>query len=212
MQSDTKLVLPQEGDTLPLSKPDKALLDFLSTRRSIKIAELAEPGPDGQTLEAILHVGARVPDHGKLGPWRFVVLAGDNRAAFGDVVRTHVAQKDPKADAALLEAEATRFMRAPCVVAVVSTAAPHAKIPEWEQILSAGALCYSILLAARAHGFGGVWLSEWVSYDQDICAALGLTNSERLAGYLYLGTANAAPIERARPDVASRIQHWTPHG
>jgi nitroreductase len=208
MESDTKLALPQEGDTLPLPQPDKALLDFLSTRRSIKIAELTEPGPNAQTLEAILHLGARVPDHGKLGPWRFIIVTGEARATLGQKIADQFRLANPKADPAQLQAERTRFERAPSVIAVVSAAAPHGKIPEWEQVLSAGALCHSIMLAARAYGYGAVWLSEWVAYDRAALAVLGVSETEKLAGYIYIGTPSAAPIERQRPDVASRIRAW----
>jgi nitroreductase len=200
---------PQELDALPAPVADKSLLEMLALRRSIKVAHLAEPGPDDATLTAILQIGARVPDHGKLGPWRFIILAGDDRRAYGELVAGLLKQRMPKIDAEHLELEADRFARAPVVVGVVSTAAPHAKISEWEQVLSVGAVCHNIMLAARGFGFGGVWLTEWPAYDLEALSLLGLTETEKLAGFIYLGTATQAPVERPRPDALTRIAKWS---
>ena len=200
---------PQLYDLLPAPVADKALLDMLALRRSVKVAHLGLPGPDSETLTAILQIGARVPDHGKLGPWRFIILAGDDRHALGTLIANLLQQRQPDLDASHLEMEANRFARTPVVVAVVSTASSHAKIPEWEQILSAGAVCHNVMLAARGFGFGSVWLSEWAAYDLDALALLGLTPSEKLAGFIYMGTATQAPIERPRPDALTRISTWS---
>jgi nitroreductase len=200
---------PQEMDALPAPQADKALLDMLALRRSIKVAHLAEPGPDAETLTTILQIGARVPDHGKLGPWRFVILSGEDRQAYGDQVAALLAKRMPKMDSERLAMESERFARTPVVVAVISTAAPHAKIPEWEQILSAGAVCHNIMLAARGFGFGSVWLSEWVAYDREALALLGMTAQEQLAGFIYMGTTIEAPVERPRPDALTRISKWS---
>ncbi len=200
---------PQLNDPLPAPVADKALLDMLALRRSVKVAHLAEPGPDAETLTTILQIGARVPDHGKLGPWRFIILAGDDRRAYGELVADVLRARQPSVDAAHLEMEAGRFARTPVVVAVVSTAGPHAKIPEWEQILSVGAVCHNVMLAARGFGFGSVWLSEWSAYDPDALALLGMNDSEKLAGFIYIGTATEPPIERPRPDALTRISTWS---
>ena len=206
---DTVPAPPQLNQDLPAPVADKALLDMLALRRSIKVAHLTQPGPDADTLTAILQIGARVPDHGKLGPWRFIILAGEDRLAYGASVANLLRQRQPDLDAARLEQEAERFARTPVVVAVVSTAGPHAKIPEWEQVLSVGAVCHNVMLAARGFGFGSVWLSEWTAYDCEALALLGLTDSERLAGFIYMGTATQTPIERPRPDALTRISHWS---
>jgi nitroreductase len=200
---------PQELDALPAPVADKSLLEMLALRRSIKVAHLAQPGPDHATLTAILQIGARVPDHGKLGPWRFIILAGDDRRAYGDLVAGLLKQRMPMIDAEHLELEADRFARAPVVIGVVSTAAPHAKIPEWEQVLSVGAVCHNIMLVARGFGFGSVWLSEWTAYDNEALALLGLNETEKLAGFIYLGTTTEAPVERPRPDALTRIKAWS---
>ncbi len=183
---------------------------MLALRRSVKVAHLIEPGPDDETLTAILRIGARVPDHGKLGPWRFIILAGEHRQAYGDLVAGLVKRRTPAIDNEHLNLEAQRFARTPVVVAVVSTAGPNAKIPEWEQVLSVGAVCHNVMLAARGFGFGSVWLSEWTSYDREALTLLGLTETEKLAGFIYLGTASQAPEERPRPDALTRISKWSP--
>jgi nitroreductase len=207
---DTLPAPPQLNDPLPAPVADKVLLDMLALRRSVKVAHLAEPGPDAATLTAILQIGARVPDHGKLGPWRFIILAGDDRHAYGELVADLLRARMPNIDAARLEMEADRFARSPVVVAVVSTAGPHAKIPEWEQVLSVSAVCHNIMLAARGFGFGSVWLSEWCAYDPEALALLGMSETEKLAGFIYMGTASEAPIERPRPNALTRISHWSP--
>jgi nitroreductase len=201
---------PQEMDSLPAPVADKGLLEMLALRRSIKVAHLIEPGPDAQTLEAIIQIGARVPDHGKLGPWRFVILAGESRFAFGAGVAELLKARTPTIDAEILAQEADRFARAPVVVAVVSTAGPHGKIPEWEQVLSAGAVCHNMMLAVRGFGFGSVWLTEWPSYDAQALGLLGLTPTEKLAGFIYIGTTSEAPVERPRPDALTRLSYWSP--
>ena len=206
---DTLPAPPELMDLLPAPVADKALLEMLSLRRSVKVAHLAEPGPDKETLTAILQIGARVPDHGKLGPWRFIILAGDDRRAYGQLVADLLLQRAPNTDTQQLEMETDRFARTPVVVAVVSTAGPHAKIPEWEQILSAGAVCHNIMLAARGFGFGSVWLSEWTAYDPEALALLGMNNAEKLAGFIYMGTAIQAPVERPRPNALTRISTWS---
>lgn len=210
IEPNTLPAAPELLDPLPAPKADRALLEMLALRRSVKAAHLAEPGPDTQTLTAILQIGARVPDHGKLGPWRFIILAGEDRRAYGDLVADILRQRTPNMDAQQLEMEADRYARAPVVVAIVSTAAPHAKIPEWEQVLSVGAVCHNIMLAARGFGFGSVWLSEWACYDKDALALLGLSEGEKLAGFIYIGTATQAPVERPRPNALTRISTWSP--
>jgi nitroreductase len=200
---------PQPNDELPAPIADQAFLEMLALRRSIKVAHLAEPGPDDDTLNAILEIGARVPDHGRLGPWRFIILAGEDRFAYGKLVAGLLHHRYPGLDEASLRMEADRFARAPVVVAVISNTDPGAKIPEWEQILSAGAVCYNVTLAARGFGFGSVWLSEWSAYDRDALRLLGLSDSERLAGFIYIGTPTQAPIERPRPDARTRISTWS---
>ncbi len=183
------------------------LRDYLATRRTVPSVQLIEPGPDRETLDAMLTLAARVPDHGKLAPWRFIVFADDARVYAGKRFSA-IAQADD--NPARREAELTRFTRAPVVVAVVSTAGIHPKIPEWEQILSAGAVCLNLLHAAAAHGFSGQWLTEWIAYDDAAKAAIGIAPEERVAGFIHIGTPDFKPADRDRPDIDAITTRFVP--
>lgn len=183
-------------------------LSLLRTRRSTVAKNMVPPGPDEAQLDELLQIAARVPDHGKLAPWRFLMFQGDARTEFGSVLKQRFAELNPSTGADLLEFERARFERAPVVVGVVSTAGPHAKIPEWEQQLSAGAVCQNLLIAATAMGFAAQWLTEWYSFDEEIAKALGLAEHERMAGFVYIASRAEEPSERARPDLSERVSHW----
>ncbi|MEM9220827.1 MAG: nitroreductase [Pseudomonadota bacterium] len=181
--------------------------DYLATRRTVTANLLAEPSPDPATLDAMLNAAARVPDHGKLAPWRFIVFRGAAREYAGEKF-AEIAGADE--DSAKATAERGRFTRAPVVVAVVSCAAPHAKIPEWEQILSAGAVCLNLIHAASAYGFGAQWLTEWIAYDGKAKAAIGIKPDEQVAGFIHIGTPTVAPSERARPELSDIVTLFSP--
>lgn len=185
----------------------EGLRDYLATRRSVAAKLLEEPGPDSATLRAILTLAARVPDHGKLAPWRFIVFRGDARVAAGAVLAQIAEAEGHDRD---LEEERARFLRAPVVVAVVSRAAPHPKIPEWEQVLSAGAVCLNLVHAAAAHGFRANWLTEWFAYDRTALAALGVEENERVAGFLHIGSSDLTPSDRDRPDMDAIVEEYRP--
>lgn len=185
-------------------------IDLLLTRRSVKPMTMTTPGPDAAELEIILRAGARVPDHGKLAPWRFILFQGDTRAAFGEVLRGRYAEIEPSANEDRLALESTRFTRAPLVIAVISRVVPSAKAPEWEQRLSAGAVCQNMLIAASALGYATTWLTEWCAFDRGIDAALGLGESEKVAGYIYFGTPTIPKDERERPDLNAICSEWKP--
>jgi nitroreductase len=185
-------------------------LDLLLGRRSVKAIEMIEPGPTDAELELILRAAARVPDHGKLGPWRFVRFTGDARLAFGQVLVDAWRAAHPDDEDARVELERGRLVRGPVVVAVISAVLPGHKIPEWEQVLSAGAVCMNMLTAAHASGYVAQWLTEWYSYDEQVRAALALGSDERVAGFIYLGSPLQAPKERVRPDLEERISDWSP--
>jgi len=188
----------------------KEALELLLTRRSANVAMLGQPGPDPSQLDTILTAAGRVPDHKKLQPWRFIVFEGEARAAFGRVLLKACAaeQKEPPS-AVRLETERTRLLRAPTVVAVVSRVTPNvAAAPEWEQILSCGAACQNLCLAANAMGFGTCWITEWYSYSAAVRAAVGLAPNERLAGFIYIGTAKEPQRDRERPDLAAITSRW----
>jgi nitroreductase len=195
--------------------PDAALerempeaLDLLQTRRSVKPMELSGPGPSASEVDTILTIASRVPDHGKLTPWRFIVIEGDGRLAAGEKIAAAFAANHPEATADQVAFERTRLARAPLVIAVVSRAGPHVKIPEWEQILSAGAAAMSLVFAAHALGYAANWITEWYAYDRSVLDALGLAPQERIAGFVHIGRPARPPEDRPRPalsDIATRF-------
>ena len=184
------------------------LLHLLRTRRSVAPHLLGQPGPTPEELEALLTIATRVPDHGRLTPWRFLVIEGEARARIGDVIAAAFLADQPQADITRVEQERNRLARAPMVVAVVSRSRPHVKIPEWEQALSAGAVAMTLVIAANAMGFSTSWLTEWYAFDRRILETLGLEPDERIAGFVHIGRALEPPVERARPalaDVVTRL-------
>jgi len=186
------------------------IFEFLAARRSVKPDRLAAPGPTPEQLRQILTVGARVPDHKKLAPWRFIVFEGDARKSVGEVfAKACQAEESQPPSHVRLDMERERFLRAPLVVAVVSSLKPRPGAPEWEQILSAAAVCYNTCLAANALGFGTTWLTEWIAYSKTVRGALGLKESERIAGFLYIGQPMEKPEERERPVIENLITEWT---
>lgn len=178
-----------------------ALISYLEERRSVSANLLTEPGPDENTIRAILKIASRVPDHGKLAPWRFIVIRDHARHRLSAQFGAIALRKDPEMPSERREQENTRLSRAPVVIAVVSQATRHPKIPEWEQVLSAGAACTCLYMAANAHGFGANWLTEWMAYDNEAMALLEVGEDERLAGFVHIGTSDLKPADRPRPDV-----------
>ncbi|BAT60168.1 putative NAD(P)H nitroreductase YdjA [Variibacter gotjawalensis] len=183
-------------------------LELLQKRRSVKPAELVAPAPTPEQIETLLTIASRVPDHGKLTPWRFIIIDGAARDAAGTIVRDVFKSKNEDADDARLEIERTRFSRAPLVIAVVSAAAPHVKIPEWEQVLSAGAATMNLVTAAHALGFAANWITEWYGYDEEVLKRFGLKPGERIAGFVHIGTAARPPEDRPRPALADIVTHF----
>ena len=177
-------------------------LELLKTRNSIKAVELTSPGPSAAEIETLLTIAARVPDHGKLTPWRFIVFEGAARLKAGAAIEAAFRAKYPDARAEQIEYEKKRLARAPLVIAVVSRAGTHVKIPEWEQVLSAGAAAMSLVLAAHALGYAANWITEWYAYDRGVLDALGLKEHERIAGFIHIGTAAHAGVDRPRPPLA----------
>ncbi|OYX75513.1 MAG: nitroreductase [Rhizobiales bacterium 32-66-11] len=177
------------------------ILEVLRTRRSTRILDFAEPGPSPEHLRDMLTIAARVPDHGKLVPWRFILLEGEGRARAGAALAAVLAQVQPDATPRRVEDERNRFLRAPVVVAVVSSAATHVKIPEIEQVFSSAAVVENLLIAATALGYGVTWLTEWPAYEPKARAALGLAEHERITGFVYIGTATQKLEDRPRPNL-----------
>jgi nitroreductase len=178
-----------------------ALLDLLKTRRSLAPHLMTGHGPNVAELHDLLTIAARVPDHGRLIPWRFIVFEGEARQRAGDAIVAAFLADQPDAPPERLETERQRLARAPLVIGVVSTAAAHAKIPDWEQQLSSGAVCMNLLTAAKAMGYAACWLTEWYAYDRRVLLALGLQPGERMAGFVHVGKTETAPVERDRPSL-----------
>lgn len=183
-------------------------LELLKIRRSVKPREMSGPGPSTEELDTILTIGARVPDHGKMAPWRFILFEGDARARAGNVIANVFARKNPAAPAAEIEVEKRRLMDAPLVIAVVSFTRPHPKVPAWEQELSAGASAMNIVTAATALSYGANWLSGWFAYDRDVLDGLGLKPDEKLAGFIHIGTPSKAAEDRPRPALSDIVTRF----
>ena len=183
-------------------------LDLLNTRRSVKPVELKGPAPSAAEIDTILTIAARVPDHGKLVPWRFIVFAGDGRLKAGDTIAAVFRADHPEAKPEHVEMERTRLARAALVIAVVSRAGPHVKIPEWEQVLSAGAAAMSLVFAAHALGYAANWITEWYAYDRSALDALGLAPHEKIAGFIHIGRPAATAEDRPRPPLSDIVTRY----
>ena len=202
---------PAMTDLIPpdrLNTPAPQTLDLLLTRRSGSAKAMTAPGPDAEQLRTILTAATRVPDHGKLTPWRFITFTGEARGRFGAELARLFREANPNAIDEIVALERRRFERAPVVVAVISRANGNPKVPEWEQVLSAGAACMTINLAAHAMGYAASWLTEWPAYDARVAEVLGLTGNERVAGFIYLGTPAAALEDRPRPALDTVVTAW----
>ena len=183
-------------------------LQLLQTRRSVKPLELTGPSPSAAEIDTLVTIAARVPDHGKLSPWRFIVFSGDGAAAAGTVIAEVFRAEHPEATAGQVAFERTRLTRAPLVIAVVSRAGPHVKIPEWEQELSAGAACMNLVTAAHALGYAASWITEWYAYDRRVLVRLGLAASERIAGFVHIGRSLRPPEDRDRPKLSDILGYF----
>jgi nitroreductase len=185
-------------------------IDLLLARRSVSANALREPGPSAAEIELILRAASRVPDHKKLVPWRFILFHGEARAAFGKVLAETCRAEEKEAGAFRLENEEKRFLRAPLVIAVISRVTENKAAPEWEQILSCGAACQNLILAANALGYGTQWVTEWYGYSQGVRRALRLSANERVAGFVYIGTPKEKPEDRERPRLEDIVAYWSP--
>lgn len=182
-----------------------ALKTYLETRRSTPAFQMTEPGPSREEIMELLTIASRVPDHGKLAPWRYIVYTGAERERISAELAKVAMARNPALSEEMVKVEKTRLTRAPVVIAVVSRAAPHAKIPEWEQVLSAGAVCLNMSMAANALGYAANWLTEWFAFDESVFELLGVRAGEKIAGFIHIGTQQIHPGERARPDVPSLV-------
>ena len=185
-------------------------LACLNARRSVPARQLAAPGPDAATLERMLRAAVRVPDHGKRAPWRFLRIAGNARHALGEALVERALQHDPGAGTAMIDKDRQRFAHAPLVIAVIARLGADDKIPESERFSSASCVCFALLQAAQASGFGAQWLTGWPAYDEVILRLLGLGADERIAGFIHIGTPKLEAPERERPDPRALLTDWIP--
>lgn len=158
----------------------------------------------------MLQSAVRVPDHGKRTPFRFLRIEGDARHSLGAILATRSRERDPQASDSVIEKDRQRFSFAPVVITVIAKLGVDAKIPEQERLLSAGCVCFALLQAAQAMGFGAQWLTGWAAYDPDIRAVLGIADDEAVAGFIHIGTAQTDAPERERPDPVALLTDWSP--
>jgi nitroreductase len=196
---------PLFGEAAPI-EPSPQTLAFLARRRSASAMALTAPAPSDAELATLLRLATRVPDHGKLSPWRFVVLRGGAKGRFVAGLEAIAAGRP---DGAKLTAKLGKIKTPPLTVAVISRLLPGVEIPEWEQRLSAGAVCMTLITAAQAMGYGANWITDWYAYDPDAQRLLGLREGERVAGFVHLGASADTPLERVRPDIEAIVEDWT---
>nr|WP_314259157.1 nitroreductase [uncultured Devosia sp.] len=185
-----------------------AVRDYLKTRRSVGMAFLQAPGPDAAQLEEMLTIATRVPDHGKIAPWRLVLIEGDDRARAGEKLADIYARQHPGVDEASIEIERGRFLPAPLTVVVISSPKAHPKVPEFEQLLSAGNVAFNLLHAAHALGFAGSWVTRWYAFDAEAGAMLGARDGEKIVGIVHIGTPSAVIEDRPRPALGDVVSRW----
>lgn len=189
-------------------KQSPELLDYLLKRRSLKVDQFShEDGPNKEQLETILTAAARVPDHGKTCPFYFLIFQGEARNKAGDMIARVFKDQNPDAELDKIEKEEQRFTRAHTVIGVIYRAR-QAKHPLWEQIMSAGAACQNLVLAANASGFAAQWLSEWYAYDDETRKGFGLDGRDVVAGFIHIGKPAGEPEERERPDLSQITIYW----
>ena len=185
-----------------------ALRDYLKTRRSVGIGFLKDPGPTPDELDEILTIGTRVPDHGKMVPWRLIVIEGDSRMLAGEKLAAIQKVRNPALDDASLEIERRQFLPAPVTVGVILSPKPNVKSPEIEQLLSAGNVCLNLSHAAFALGFAASWTNRWYGFDTEAQQMLGARGGERFIGFVHIGTPQVVPEDRERPALSTVVTRW----
>lgn len=185
-------------------------LAALQGRHSTPARQLGEPAPDRPTLEAMIQAAIRVPDHGKLVPFRLLRIQGQARHVLGTFIAERGALRAPEAGQAMRDKDRQRFANAPVVITVIARPQPHPKVPEWEQLLTAGCVCMNLLHAAHALGFGAQWLTAWMAEDAAVAAHLGLAADERIVGFIHIGTPRIEVPDRDRPALADLLTDWVP--
>lgn len=188
---------------------NQAVLDFLLTRRSKPIADLKDPGPSQAEITTMLTAASRVPDHGRLVPWRFILYRGDVRHQIGEKLAELAEKRQGPLPENRREQELTRFSRAPLVIGIVSVPREHPKVPQWEMLLSGGAAAMNLLLAANALGYGANWITNWYSDDEEGRHILGLAPQERVVGFVHIGKFEGEVQERLRPELPQIVSDYS---
>jgi nitroreductase len=184
------------------------IVDFLSSRISPPIHELKEPAPGDAEIEQMIRIATRVPDHGRLEPWRFILYRGDVRQKIGELLADLADRREGPLSEGRRQQEMARFSRAPLVIGVISSPKEHPKIPQWEMFLSAGAAAMNLVLAANAFGYGANWITNWYSDTEEGRRILGLAPHERVVGFVHIGTFSGSVPERPRPDIAAIVSDY----
>jgi len=184
------------------------LREYLATRRSVVLPFLHEPGPDKAELEEILTLGTRVPDHGKLAPWRLITYQGEARQKVGERLAEIAKANNPGIGEKKLEAERNQFLPAPLTIGVISSPVEHPKIRSFEQLLSAGAVAFNIVHGANALGFATHWVTRWFAYDPAASAMLGAKPGEQFVAFIHIGTPSKRLEERDRPRLQDIVSEW----
>jgi len=182
------------------------VFSFLQTRRSVPAKFMSGPGPDEFQIRALIEIASRVPDHGKIAPWRFVRYTPDYCVRLGERIVERFQQLNSESSDEMLSLERERFTRSPVVIALISSTRDHPKVPKWEQVLSAGAAGMNLLVAANALGFDAQWLSEWVAFDETLANDFGVLEGEKIAGFIHIGTKTMPKTERDRPNINDIFQ------
>ena len=185
------------------------VIDFLLSRKSAPIAELREPAPGDDEIATLIRVASRVPDHGRLTPWRFVVYRGEARHRIGDMLAKRAEEREGPLPDARVEQEKARFSRAPLVIGVIHCPRDNPKIPRWEMLLSGGAAAMNLVLAANALGYSTNWITNWYSEDAEARRLLGLKPEERVAGFVHVGTVEGTRPDRPRPEPADVMSDYS---
>lgn len=206
----TKSVLSRSAPPSSSNLICREVLELLGRRRSIPALQLAEPGPTDDELNHILSIAMRVPDHGSLEPWRFIVVKGSHRDHLANKLISAFGEKNRDDDEVEIVGRKIRGIctSAPLLIIVVSCPNPSSKIPEWEQMLSAGAVCMNLITAVAASGYDSTWLTGWPAYDARAMKILGLGLSEKIAGIIPIGTASRDFSDRERPSLADHVKFW----
>ncbi len=187
------------------SPVEHAVLDALRSRRSPRLKDLSAPGPSEAQLRDILTIAARVPDHARLVPWRFITIVGEGRDRLNTMIGARFDALHPDSNETQRQHARTRMTHAPLIIAIVYRPGEHPKVPELEQALSTGAACMNLIHACIAHGFGALWLTEWYAFDRVVMTAMGLAEHEHIAGFMHIGTLAEPRDERARPEISEIV-------